>query len=284
MANEPHAVPGGRVRWSFDAAPPPAALYIGRDDRILVRVFNSNSGQDVGVEARLLTPAPELSPQAWTLTGLTTDRAVNEFYIDLAEGFLLTMQVRPRTGTPRRGQLYVQAGLGRGSSGAWNPMTILCQGYLTTTLNLAWPPAPIEPSERPPGQLRSIAGTDPAAGVEISETVPTNARWRLLAIRYALVTDSTVATRTSRIILDDGATIYHVAEFGATQAASATVNYGGAVHTAYKDSSIPTNNIMIPLPDLWLFQGHRIRTITNNLQAGDNHGAPQLLVEELIEE
>jgi hypothetical protein len=85
---------------------------------------------------------------------------------------------------------------------------VLLQGYVTDTSRLSFPGSPIRSSIEGPGVLRSITGTNPAANAEISETVPTNARWRVHAIRFTLVTDANVANREVALTLDDGAAVF----------------------------------------------------------------------------
>jgi len=135
-----------------------------------------------------------------------------------------------------------------------------------------------------PGCIRAITGTDPAAGSEVCETVPTNARWRVISFRFALTTSATVADRHVQLVVDDGAGPILWGDFSpSTQPASSTLTYqastGGVEHT--DRAGVPR----IALPDnLILPQGWRIRTVTSNLQSDDDFAAPALIVEEWIEE
>lgn len=126
-----------------------------------------------------------------------------------------------------------------------------------------------------PGSDQEITGTDPAAGAEISQTVPANTIWLLRSFRFSLVTDATSATRVVHLILDDGTTTLLNLPSTGTQIASLTRNYnahslGGLI--------VPTDSeIDIGLPsDTLLSAGHRIATETTLIKAGDNFGAPQL--------
>jgi hypothetical protein len=128
--------------------------------------------------------------------------------------------------------------------------------------------------------LSVVTGTDPAANTEVSETVPANGRWRVLAMRVSLVTDATVANREVSLQFDDGTTAFFAAAANANQAASLTRQY--SVGTAGERGAAATaTDILIPAPsDVVLLAGHRVRTSTTNRQAGDNFGAPTLLVQE----
>lgn len=179
----------------------------------------------------------------------------------------------------RRGELYVRVGLWLGGV----PLGNLFSGYLETQRGLRWPPGNIEYPLQGPGLLRSVTGTNPAAGNEISETVPTNARWKLLGIAFQLVTDATAVTRYVSLTFDDGATVFTRVAPQYNHGASVTRNYSFSIGATPGPSWV-ADPIAAGLPDIPLFQGYRIKTSTVNLQAGDDFGAPQLFVEEWLEE
>jgi hypothetical protein len=125
-------------------------------------------------------------------------------------------------------------------------------------------------------------GTDQAAGSEISETITALTKG-LYAVRFRLVTSATVATRTVSLVIDDGTNILWQKVAGATQAASLTRDYvftRGVTDGVAFDAN---NQIVMSLPnDFPILPNFRIRTITTNIQAGDNFAAPLLLVNEVL--
>lgn len=144
------------------------------------------------------------------------------------------------------------------------------------------------------GSLRTVTGTNPAAGAEVSEAVPANARWRLRAFSVVLVTDATAVTRNAQIVIDDGTTanrrFYSV---GNDQGASLTrthlftQGFQAAAPTISARSFIDTDTVLVQstLPeDLLLPRSGRIRTVTVGIVAGDNFAAPIFQVEEWLEE
>ncbi|MDP2958506.1 MAG: hypothetical protein Q8N53_18920, partial [Longimicrobiales bacterium] len=191
-----------------------------------------------------------------------------------------SMQISPLVAPVRRGECYVRATLMLDGE----PVLRLVAGYITDGAALAWPGGQFEGFTDGAGLPRTITGTNPAAGAEVAEAVPTNARWQVKGIKFALVTDATVADR--RVDLNYGEVAVGVNEIivEAVQAASAS-----GVYTFYslapRETAFTVGQIESPLPpDLILFQGWSITTYTVNLQAGDNYGAPVLTVEEWIEE
>lgn len=257
--------------WAFDM-----------NDALRVTSFNGAAGVTVVLEGRFLSREGEIGVFRFQHTPNTDRSSKSETYA-MGDGWLLNCQVRALAGTPRRGQCFVLVEVVRGLGATQEPLGALLQNYVSATSRLAWPGSPMSESACPPGALRSLTGTDPAANVEISETVPTNARWRLLALIATLVTDANVAAREAALTIDDGTAVVGRFPAGQNQAASLTTRYvwasGGGRFAIVSDRTIVT-----PIPDIWLPDGFRLKTVTTALQATDNWSAPQLFVEELIED
>jgi hypothetical protein len=169
---------------------------------------------------------------------------------------------------------YVQTSYDGGAS--W----VDCQNFHFTTDDngsTALVEALIDGAVHGPGTTKSIIGTDPAAGSEISETVPANAIWKWIAGLGTLVTDATVADRRVHVTLDNGTSPWWEGVSSSIQAASLTNKYNiGAPVAAVIDTA---HFIALPI-DTYLKGGDRIITVTDLLKAGDNWGAPQFRVEE----
>ena len=129
-----------------------------------------------------------------------------------------------------------------------------------------------------PGTLQSITGTNPAAAAEISETVPTDVRWNLISFATTLVTDANAANRQVSFTLDDGTTVYGRFHINTSITASQTVVIAFAPGLLRGGTATISVTSPAPIPTL-LLAGHRIRTIVASIQAGDDWGAPQFLVE-----
>ena len=188
--------------------------------------------------------------------------------------------VYPDTAPVRRGECYVRLTL----LAAGAPVGILSAGYLTDSKTITWPPGTFEGFLEGRGRVYVFLGDNPAAGNEISLTVPTNARWRILMIKLRLVTDATVIDRRVRIVIqnENGVTTF-AANAGATQPENSDYYYYFGPHLPYLTSPV-RYTISYPMPTLELPQGYIIKTSTENLQAGDNYYRPWIWVEEWIEE
>jgi len=260
------------------AAPGP---FVTGEDNLRVRAWGSAAGVTLTVTARTLSLDGELRPIVKDFAA-SADRTLTSQAVRLEKGWLTNVLVLATAGTPGLGRVFVVVDLIRGIDGGVTHVATLAAGYVSATQALAWPGAPIETSIAGAGAIRSITGTNPAAGVEIIETVPAGARWRLHSIAATLTTSATAANRVVNWAFDDGALTYYQATAAALQAASLVRQYVAAA--AGGGGSTLDVTIAAPLPlGRVLAAGHRILTLTTNLQAGDNWGAPQLLVEEWIE-
>ena len=210
-------------------------------------------------------------------TNADRSRAVDTYEV---HGDPISITARPAAVPVRRGECYVRLTLVLDGE----PVKRFFSAYLTDGKTLAWPPGVFEGFTEGAGLIRTITGTNPAAGAEVSEAVPTNARWRLIAIKLNFTTDGTVANRYVSLTTDDGAVMPFQIYAQPAHAASVGKTYTFSPAAADRAAAlINTINTPIP-PELILPQASRIRSLTNSIQAGDDHAAPLLTVEEWIEE
>ena len=212
-------------------------------------------------------------------TNADRSRATNTYQI---HGAPEALTASPAVAGVRRGECYVRITL----LADGEPVKRLVAAYLTDGKTLSWPDGVHEDFTEGAGLIRIVTGTNPAAGAEISEAVPANARWKLKGLIASLVSDATVLNRKVRFEVDDGTNVIFPTITGPNHAASSTFVYVPTAGYPVEQAAIHGANYYIfPLPmDLVLFQGYQIYTVTANIQAGDDWGAPRILVEEWIEE
>lgn len=130
------------------------------------------------------------------------------------------------------------------------------------------------------GALTLYTGTDQAAGVEWTETVPTGKSWRIFAIRASLVTSADVANRRVTVTATLSSSIVFKSTDESVQAAGVTHAYNIAPQQGHAVANL---DHYLPLPicgDWVLPAGTVIASVTDNLQAADNWGVPVFYVEE----
>lgn len=256
-------------------------LYLTGEDNLRLTTFGSLAGAVVAIEGRMVLLDGRVVAFAERHVP-NSDRTAAASLHGLGDGYLTNVQLRLSTGSGGLGRVFGVLEIVRGLSGGVQPLATLVQGYITTNARRAWPGSPIESSVNDRGWLRAFQGTDPAANVEISETVPANTRWALWSFFAALVTDANVANRTVTLIIDDGANVVWQQDASAAQAAGLTRQYEAFNFGAAADLVGSTFRLPAPFP-IVLPAGFRIRTSTANRQAGDNWGAPLLVIEEWFE-
>lgn len=274
------APPVAPLREAHPALEGGGLFYFAGDDNFRLQSINSLASVTLALTGRFLRPDGTIEAFQHNLTP-ASDRTLSSANFPRGEGWLIGVRVVVTGAAPIVGQTWVQLDVIRGLSGAVVALHTLMAGYVTATQALVWPAAAGGSSLEGQGAIRSITGADPAAGVEISETVPTGVRWRLLAVHFVLVTDATVANRVPSVVLDDGAVNFSRTDSGAVQAASLSIPYSAFPGAGFSTAVGSSRHIPIPNPTI-LLGGFRIRTLTNAIVAGDNYGAPQLLVEEFF--
>ena len=250
-----------------------AESYIKRAHKQIQVESWSNSAREI-----LLRGYSEAGPFAEShTTNADRSRATDTYEV---HGVPQSISARPRAVPVRRGECYIRITLLVDGE----PVKRLMAAYLTDGKTLSWPPGVHEGFTEGPGLIRLVTGTNPAAGVEVLEAVPTNARWKLRGLYIQLTTDANAANRTVLMELDDGTTVFYTIR-GPVHTASLTRGYFGVVDPGYLEAAFDAGNaIRLPLPEITLYQGWSFGTTTVALQVGDDWTAPTLIVEEWIEE
>jgi hypothetical protein len=259
----------------------PSPVYLTGEEWLRVTTFGNAAGVVLGVAGRILRPDNVPVPIAEAHTP-NSNRTVNQTRHPLSEGWLLGLSVLATAGAPAFGQVWACVELVRGGGASAQVVQALAMGFCTTRTPLVWPGgANLLPLDGP-GNLRSITGTTPGAGAEISETVPTGARWQLVSFRTRLVTSAVVANRNSVLLFDDGANEYgRYADNANTTATSTLFLTWGSGAVGQNNGANNMRAIGFPQGQ-FLGAGHRIRTTTVNIDAGDQYSLVQYLVREWL--
>jgi len=162
---------------------------------------------------------------------------------------------------------------------------LILHQYVTPMKPGAWPaPNSIEDSEKWPGAIISEAGTNPAAGSEVSESVPTNALRNFRSIEVAVVASGDTANRRLHWKIKDGSlTLWDEEEKATAQTASQTRNYQ-FVQDGKDFDSDGTGRYGTRMPRIGenMTAAMKVVTVTTGIQSADDIGAPNLVYEELI--
>jgi hypothetical protein len=207
----------------------------------------------------------------------STDRTLSSSVISIT-GSPIYLTARSSVSGIKRGQCYVRVSLR--IEGVI--VATLFAGYVDDTAAVAFPNGKIEGSVTGLGNIRVIVGTDPVAGAEWSETVPTGALWRVASAVSTLVCDATVINRTMHIIFDDGSNVVYRSTVNSNVLASQTAQCVFGISGAPGVTTGVSPHGFIP-QEMRLPAAFRVRSSTVGLQAGDNFSEPVLMVEEWLQ-
>lgn len=235
-----------------------------------VRVFSAvQIRYDDGTPDILTTPQIASGSARTTVLSESTTKAIKN-------GTIVNAAIFQITGGVARGQLYATLAL------SWYSLPI-CKGYVYDGHAVSMGEFIEASSGR--GFLRSIDLGNPAAGAEYTtQTVPTNAVWRVLSFEGTLVADASGANRAPSVQYQDTGNniVSSASSRDATIASETTVwsAFIGAQGTQDVTVSLAGH---FALPDTRISGGYDVVFLTHGILAGDNWGDGQLLVEEWIE-
>ena len=256
--------------------------YLRMDEDLRITSYNALASVVLSVRARMYEADGRVTDSIDSHTP-NTNRTAATSIVRTAEGWLLGGEVFVSSGAPLIGQTFVVVEVVRGESTAAIATQLLAAGYVTAKQPLLFPAVFPQSSLDGGGALRSITGTTPAAGAEITETVPTGARWEFITFQAQLVTSAAVANRSPMLIVDDAVNNIYRRPTTVAQAASLTIVYNWSQGTP-DATATNSGTIGFVLPvGLRLGSGFRVRTSTSSIQVGDQYSAVQYLVREWIE-
>jgi len=125
-----------------------------------------------------------------------------------------------------------------------------------------------------------FTGTAPAAGAEWEIDVPGAVTWEVLAVTMGFVASVAVANRFPSLVVDNGA--ISIGRFPLYSGAITAGNVPAITAAPGLVNSSQSTNVMVttPLPKLIVSAGWRLRSLTVNIDVGDQYGAPVLYVME----
>lgn len=273
---QPTAFAGGRVIVS------PFQFTTSGEDNLRVMSANSLVGVTLQIRGRRFNEDGLIEPFAYDHVP-NTDRTIKTTDHALGVGALINVTITAGGATPLIGQTFVMCKIIRGLSGATLVLGTLLQGYVSSQQELAWPGSPITSSIDAGGYYRTITGTVPAAGADISESVPTGAMWELLMLEAQLLPSAAPGNRRPVLKFSPSGVVFgaSAAPDVATAGLGATFNWQATMPLAVPVA--PGINVAaIPTP-MRLLLGGRFITQTSGLLAGDQWSAPTYLVREWLD-
>lgn len=291
------------VTFGFKGIDPPAALYIQRDDVLLLQAASSIVGEVVKFNGRLLlAPLPRGGQPDVSAVGplpldllssnvvevieesitLTNQRVPVSVQRALSEGYLLSLAaIASPGGATGRGQTFARAAIVRSGTQFASIRQVLLSDYVIANHPAGWPGGRVLAPEEGPGFRISRQQANPAAGADWVFTCQANQRFNLVSLSAVLTASATVANRQVELIVDDSVDILWRTSATANVTAGQVVTFSACpVNTSA--GVITTDQTLVYPPGLILAPTWRIRTLTTGIQAGDQWSAIFLNLEEQL--
>jgi molybdopterin-binding protein len=253
--------------WNFEDADPPPAHYVEVNDQLQILTFANGGPLSVIVNVRMLGLDGQIHPLQF-LGAIVNGSVPTITRFQLMEGFILSATVSVQSGLPNGNVCYASLSLVRSQFGVGNVYITLCAGYVQTNYQISYPTMPPQRTTDGPGIVTSLIINAPAAGADLTVTVPAALRWRLVSISASLTTSATVANRQPALQLDDGANVFALIPSGNTQVASTTATYTWGDGLVLSTAAAGQNTTASP-GNCLLEAGFRVRTLTTGIQAAD---------------
>lgn len=268
------------IGLNVQSSTPPTQTYVGKDDSIWVGAATQNNGLVVTLNARYLMPDGTIQITQQPFRYAQSRQMVYQ-QMNLPECFLLSVAAVCNVQGGSTSSVYIEVVLSRFAPSLFNSAQTLCQGYSTSNQPVSWPGGVNSTSVDVAGAIIPAGTSAPAAGNNFSITVPSNAKWRPIALNFTLTTSAAVANRMMIITLDDGVNVF--ATGGNNNFITAASVFTVCVQTASAMNSSGVNVTAVNLfAGTFLLPGFRIRSLITNLQAGDQISAVSMLVEEWL--
>lgn len=253
------------------------------EEKLRITTVNSLAGVNVVVQGRLFDDAGN-SKWFRYVTTPNTDRTIKTTDFPLTKGVIGNLVAFVEGAAPLVGQTAVQVRIVIGTSGATFLMATLVQGYVTAGQELAWPGSPIQNTIDGGGYVRTIAGTQPAPGIDLAETCPTGARWELVGFQATLVTSAVPGMRlpTLTVTTNVGMTMFACAPGGID--GSAVVVFAWCAGIGH-DFAPPAGQLIVQgvSPRTPVMAGQSILTNTGGIDVDDQWFLPVYSVREWLE-
>jgi hypothetical protein len=271
------------VHFKHLGVQPPAALYVTQSEFLVVKTLSSVANPALTVSYRLLGADGQVSYNQSALANLAAG-SINTQLFPMREGFLIDICVSAFGSTIQRGQTFVSLSLQFGNASGQTPFNVLAADYVTNSKPLAWPEGPIATSVDGPGSIVSLAGSVPAAGAEATFTVPAATRLRVYGCATQITTSAAGTNRNFRLVIDDGTNaLFEGTMTGSdTFGINTTAVVSGGSGVVCVNTPYPHINVAFPVQAI-LGAGWRVRTLTGNIDVGDQYTALRLAAEQWIE-
>jgi hypothetical protein len=271
---------GPQVTFRTQSILPPAALYVTPNDSIEVQARSPSVTTTMALTVRILTPQGIVTEYQQSLTVATVGTGIFTQDLSPTEGFILSAQLTANAAS--RGQCFVKLQLHKNPSGSDQTLgALLFQGYVSADDHLSYPQSVTESSLNGRGWLHGVTVSNPAAGANITTSVPTGVHWNIRSLAFQFVSGAGAGNRT--VVLEATLTTGQSGLFvvpTSVQTAGLTYLYGYA-QGIFNEFQTPYMAIALPT-DAVLPAGTTITAGLGGIQSADQFQNISMFVEEWV--
>lgn len=261
---------------------PPSIVYVTINDFVHVTLYTSQPNVTVLLSYRVLRAdgTVDYAQQQMMTTG---DRLRNDYWFNVAEGFILSVNVStPNTGI-LRGMMWSAIAISRGEQATAIDTQPLISDYVVSGQSLGWPGGRQISSVEGPGLITMAQIPNPGPGVNLIVTPPANTRWRLVGVHFEYITAAGGVNRLIRARLGYAGGLGPETYANTSQAAATTITYNAA-SWGYSPTDVPGSLIFMSIPaGAYLSNNVQLDFIPNTIVIGDQFGTIFCAVEEWLE-
>lgn len=256
------------------------AIYCTNNDVLRIIVSNSVATQHIRVTIRFMSIKNEVTLLSYQYQAPVAATPAN-YFIKLQEGYILSIIVSHVGTGGGMGTLYCAGFLVSDQSAAALHSMKLFSGYITLNLPVSYPSNVSQMPLLNHGSFFRPIFANPAAGADLSFTIPLPSLFHLLSLKFTFTTDVNVANRIVSLIFDDGGVSFYQIFCPANHAAGLTYFYEFSRNflSFYNQS----NHYYVSIPDFFLPGNYRILTSITNIQVGDQISSIGILFERFLE-
>ncbi len=270
------------VTFSRRDISPPSNVYVLPDDLLIIQGVASPSNSTINVNYRLLRADGTIQTGVSQFT-IIGGIGVQTFTQQLAEGFMLSLQINRSSGIPPVVPTFVQIGLARGGGAAPIPYTWFLAGYVPVVQALTFPASGVRRPTDGQGFLLYTPGPGPALGAEAQILGPVGMRAHPIFISFQLTTSAAAGNRTVGLLFFTNLVVVPFSNGTFLQGPGTVVQYCAAGYSGGSVNFGTFIELSLP-PDLRITSGVTIRTRTTNLDVNDQYGPLQMWWEQWVED
>jgi len=266
------------VTWGFHNLSPSQRIYIRPNDVVAISVTNQAQAINIVIGLQVLRSDGQLAQLRFDIAPSVKAGSQN-FHFALTEGFLFSVAAFTND-VCLIGQCFVTLGIQPDASASpvLRPIQLVA-AYIGEGVIASWPQGRLRTPRDGRGWLHVVAGTQPAAGAECIEIMPAVSHREIRGVHLRLQTSAAVANRQIVVQFDDTVNAFFTVTSTYLQVAGQLVHYYVAGNGLLSANVL--GNVNLPMPErVPLEAGWALRTVTANIQAGDQYFAPAYLVEE----